>query len=376
MVEGKRASLSKDAGSPEEVTVTDRLAELLGQRFYRAVGLLFVFAIVFRYFDAVSRVLLLAFVGAIIGIALNAIVKRIPLRRTFSVIIVAILTLGTFGLSVWLIISAVAAQLRAFINDLPNIIETLEGWVANLGEELGMELELMGPQMQNVYETVLGGVGGGAILGGAIGLLEVFAIFLLVLMGAFFVIIEPNDKLLTPLMRAVPRESRPAYYRMFHLLGERLSGWLVGTLVSMVVVGVLSAIVFVLLGIPYSLLLGLLTGLLSIIPLIGPWIGGIVAVVVTLFANPGLVIWVALAIIGIQELEGNLIRPLVMAGSAKLHPFVTLLSLLLFASMFGLLGAILSLPITLAIGTIVQVLWVEERLDAGDDEIEPVVKNE
>jgi predicted PurR-regulated permease PerM len=63
-----------------------------------------------------------------------------------------------------------------------------------------------------------------------------------------------------------------------------------------------------------------------------------------------------------------------MSESAKLHPFVTLLALLLFASMFGLLGAILSLPLVLAIGTIVEVFWVEETLNAGDDRIKPLVE--
>jgi predicted PurR-regulated permease PerM len=65
----------------------------------------------------------------------------------------------------------------------------------------------------------------------------------------------------------------------------------------------------------------------------------------------------------------------VMSESAKLHPFVTLLALLLFASMFGLLGAVLSLPLVLAIGTMVEVFWVEETIDAGDHEIEPIVES-
>jgi predicted PurR-regulated permease PerM len=63
-----------------------------------------------------------------------------------------------------------------------------------------------------------------------------------------------------------------------------------------------------------------------------------------------------------------------MSSAAKVHPFVTLLALLLFSSMFGILGAILSIPLVLAIGTIIEVLWVEETLGAEDDEIEPIVK--
>ena len=180
--------------------------------------------------------------------------------------------------------------------------------------------------------------------------------------------------LLTPLMKAVPQRLRPAYRRMFSRLGERLSGWLIGTLISMVVVGVLTAVALWLLGIPYALLLGLLNGFLNIIPLIGAWIGGLIAVIVTLFANPAIVVWVIIIMIAIQELEGNLVRPIAMSGTARIHPFLTLLSLLLFSSMFGFLGAVLSIPITLAIITLVEVLWVEETLDSGDDVIEPVVE--
>jgi predicted PurR-regulated permease PerM len=355
--------------------VVEKLADLLGNRFYKAVLLVFVLAIVFRYFDAISHMLLLAFVGAIIGIALNGLVKRIPLKRGYSVAIVAVTTLLVLAGSLFMVIQAVAAQLRAFINDLPAIIESLDGWVQNLGDELGIDLELMGPQMQDILGNVVGAGTGAAVLGGAMGLLEVIAIFVLVLMGAFFVVAKPNEQLLNPLLRTVPRDRRPAYYRMLDRLGTRLAQWLVGTLISMVAVGIGTAVVFVLLGVPYSILLGLLTGLLSIIPLIGPWIGGIIAVLVTLFFDPGLVVWVALAIIIIQELEGNLLRPLVMSGSAKLHPFVTLLSLLLFGSMFGILGAILSLPLTIAIGTFVEVLWVEETLGTQNDEIKPVVQD-
>jgi hypothetical protein len=141
----------------------------------------------------------------------------------------------------------------------------------------------------------------------------------------------------------------------------------------MLAVGLMGVIAFYFLGTPYPLLLGVLMAVTNIVPIVGPWIGGAVAVGVTLFNDPGQALWVALAVLVIQEIESNIVRPVVMSSSAQLHPFVTLLALLLFGSMFGLLGAILALPLTLAIATIVQVLWVEETLDAGDDEIEPVV---
>lgn len=346
-------------------------AVLLGKRLYQFAGLLFVLALLFRFFDPISKVLLIAFVGAIVGIALNGLVVRLPFRRGISTAIVGVGTLAALGLGVWLMVTFVANQLREFIADLPaitTIVEDAEAWIE---ETMGIEVDFLGDELQRVVGDAL--VGGFAIIGGALGFVEVIAMVLLILMGAFFVVAKPNDQLLNPLLRAVPRDRRPAYRRMLSRLGTRLSGWLVGTLVSMLVIGILSTVAFAVIGVPYSILLGVLNGLLSIIPLIGAWIGGAIAVLVMLFYDPGRAVWVLLAIVAIQEMEGNLIRPYVMSSAAQVHPFITLLALLLFGSMFGILGAILSLPIVLLLGTIVEIFWVEETLQQGEEEVEPLV---
>jgi predicted PurR-regulated permease PerM len=194
-----------------------------------------------------------------------------------------------------------------------------------------------------------------------------------VLIGAFFAVGKPNDGLLMPLMRTVPPERRPAFQRMFDMLGDRIASWIWGTFIASVAVGGLSILVYWLLGTPYPLLLGTLTGFTNVVPMVGPWIGGGVTVIVTLVYNPSLAPWVALAVLGIQEVESNLVRPFVMSGVAKLHPFPTLLALLLFTSMFGVLGAILSLPLLIVIGTAIEVLWVEETLGDSGGEVEPIV---
>ena len=75
----------------------------------------------------------------------------------------------------------------------------------------------------------------------------------------------------------------------------------------------------------------------------------------------------------IQQLESNLITPIVMAKVADVHPFVTLFAILLFGSLFGFLGVLLALPLVLLFWTFVQVLWVERAIHAGDDRIPPIV---
>jgi predicted PurR-regulated permease PerM len=354
---------------------TERLANQLGGRMYRAVGLIFLLALVFHYLDAITHVALIAFVGVILAIAFNAVVVRLPLSRGLSTILLAIATLGVIATGVWFSASVLAGQIRSLAADMPSILASMEEWEGWVQGVIGLDVEIFGPRLQEIVGDLLGSVSGSAVVAGAFGLIEVVAMTLLVLVGAFFVVASPNDQLLSPLVRAVPPHRRPAFERFLSRTAERLSGWLWGTLLSMLIIGALSSVTFYFIGTPYPILLGVIVGVADIIPLVGPWIGGLIAVVVTLIHAPALAIWVALAVLAIQEVEGNLIRPVVMSESAKLHPFVTLLALLLFASMFGLLGAILSLPIVLALATMVEVFWVEEALGAGDDRIEPVVES-
>jgi predicted PurR-regulated permease PerM len=350
-----------------------QLADFLGARLYRMAALLFLFALLYRYFDAVIHVVLIAFVGAILGIAFNAVVDRLPVGRGVGTAIVAISVLGVIAAGIWFGVTVLSRQIRGLAEDLPGIQATMDEWQQWLQDLTGLDLELVGPQLERAGTELFGGVDGGAVIAGAFGVVELIAMTLLVLVGAFFIVAKPNEQLLNPLLRTIPPDNRDAWRRMFRRLGARLSGWLWGTLMSMLIIAVLSSIAFWLLGAPYPILLGTLVGALDIIPLVGPWIGGAVAVLVTLVYDPSLALWVAVAVVVIQEVEGNLVRPMVMSDQAELHPFVTLLALLLFGSMFGLLGAVLALPLVLAIGTMVEVLWVEETLNDRGEAMEPLV---
>jgi predicted PurR-regulated permease PerM len=366
---GQVTERAVDPGESVDGTESDsHTPRLEGADLYRAVGLLFLLTLILLNFEPIARVLLLAFLAAIVAVAMNKVVSRLPMPRGLATAVTALAVVGGLGGGLYFLATAVSREVRALVDQAPELFETLLEWEAWARDEVGLDLELLGPRALELVQGLP------ALLLQAVGLLELVALAALILFGSFFVVAKPNTGLLTPFLRAVPRESRDAWRRMFRLMGDRLGGWLVGTLASMVIIGTVSVIAFMLLGTPYPLLLGVLIGVLEIIPLVGPWIGGVVAVVVTLFHDPGLALWVALVVLVIQEAEGNLIHPMVMRGAVAVHPFVTLLALLLFGSIFGLLGAVLSLPLVLAIQTAVQVLWVENTLGTADDEIEPVVR--
>jgi predicted PurR-regulated permease PerM len=197
---------------------------------------------------------------------------------------------------------------------------------------------------------------------------------IIIFFGALFALADPNNRLLNPLLRIVPRDRRPAFYRIFQLLGERLLGWLRGTLTAMLSVGLLSVLAFWAIGVPNAVLLGIANGLLEFIPLVGPWTGGTAATLVAFLDEPSKGFWTAIAALAIQQVEANLITPWAMSRNAEIHPFITLFALVLFGGLFGFLGLLLALPLTLLVWTVVQVLWVEGAIDTDRDRIAPVVE--
>src|SRR5690606_23709788 len=237
---------------------------------YTALGLLFLLALAFRFFDIVSRVGLIAFMGIIVALALHSLVVRIPLPRGAATALVALAGLGLAGLTVWQGLSFLLPQLQSLAMDLPRFQEAVEEWQARLEQRTGMDVDLLGAPLESLLQDPLGaGIG---LLSRAFGVVEILGIVVLVLAGSVYVAARPNEQLLDSLVRAGPGERQPAFRRMMHRMAERLGGWLRGTLLSMLIIGVLSGVAFWLLGAPYPILLGVIAGVLEFIPIVGPWV--------------------------------------------------------------------------------------------------------
>ena len=347
-----------------------------GTPWVRATWLLFLLALVFHYFDALSRILLLAYAAAILAIALDAIVRRLPLRRRWVAALAGLLILAAAGAIVWFGGAALLGQIRQFAHQLPEMEARLHQWGEWLHQQLGLDLQLVGDRTQRMLDDMTGDIGGQEVLSRAYGVVEVIGLAAVVLFGSLFALAEPNRRLLTPALRVLPEHTRDAARRCGDLLTRRLHGWVKGQLISMFTIGVLATAAFWFIGVPFAPLLGVVNGLAEFVPIAGPWIGGIPAVLVAFLYDPGKALWTALAIIVIQQVESQLVTPMVMSKVAEVHPFVTLFSILLFGSVFGVLGVLLALPLVLLVGTVIQVFWIERGIGTDGERIEPLVETE
>ncbi len=145
-------------------------------------------------------------------------------------------------------------------------------------------------------------------------------------------------------------------------LSVALVWWVLGRGTSMLIVGVLSWLCLWALDIPAPLALGLIAGLFSFVPNIGPIVSVVPALASALTVGPWSVLWVALAYIGIQTVESNLITPLIEQRAVSVPPALLILFQLAMGLYAGLWGLITATPLLVVLMVIVQILYIRAGL--------------
>jgi predicted PurR-regulated permease PerM len=163
-------------------------------------------------------------------------------------------------------------------------------------------------------------------------------------------------------LRRMPPESRPVADRAGRRAWAVLGGFVRGTAMIAAIDAVLIGIGLWLLGVPLAFALAVLVFLGAFVPFVGAFFSGLVAVLVA-FADEG---WeIALAALGlvivVQFIEGNFLQPIIQSRTVDLHPAVILLAVAAGASLFGILGAYLAVPVTAVVFAAVASVEAESR---------------
>jgi predicted PurR-regulated permease PerM len=145
---------------------------------------------------------------------------------------------------------------------------------------------------------------------------------------------------------------------------EKIGAFVRGLVVLSLAMSVLSGIGFSLIGLPNAFTLAIVAGLLEAVPYVGPLILALIAALVGLSVSPQLALLAVLVASILQFLEGNLLVPRVMDREVGVHPVITLLAIGIFADVFGLLGALLAVPLA----AIIQLLFDRWLLKAPSAE--------
>jgi predicted PurR-regulated permease PerM len=141
-----------------------------------------------------------------------------------------------------------------------------------------------------------------------------------------------------------------------------LGGWLRGTLIQSAVIAVLLTIGFWIAGVPYALAIGVIGGLLNVVPYVGPVITALLAVAAGLFIGPWTALWGLVVVVAVQLFNQVILAPRIMSEQVDLHPLLVILSLLVGASLFGIPGMVLAVPVAAIIMGLF-VYWFERNTE-------------
>jgi len=343
----------------------------------RAVLAGFALLLAWRFAAAVATVVLLLAAALLLSVALSAPVEALHRRkvpRPAAVAGIVALVLAVLGVAGYLLLPVLVQEAALLASSLPDALQQLVERARELANRLGIKIGGgsggISPQtLASAARRVIGGLASlfGGLLGLFGGLASLFTALLVFLFVPLYLTAMPGP-VVGWLVRLVPPDGRSTARSILSDSRDSLLGWLKGRLFSMVVVGVLAAVALYLIGVPGALFLGLFSGLVAFVPIIGSVVGAVPPLLLAFAGNPWGVLWVLLAYVAIQQVESNLLTPLVMRKAISLHPVVVVASVTVAGAAFGALGALLAVPAVVVGDILIRRLWFERLEGTGEND--------
>jgi predicted PurR-regulated permease PerM len=320
---------------------------------------------VFRYFEHLVTVLTVA---AILAFLLNYPVKffeRIRISRTNAVILVLLLTVALFVILGVTLVPSLISQTTQLLEKIPNWLkasqinlETLDGWAKT--RNLPLDLKDFGGRLSSQIENQLQGVATQA-LGLALGTLSSVIDGILIIVMAFYMLLY-GDRLWKGIVHLLPR-------RIGESLSQSLQLNFHNFFLSQFVLALFMTIglipIFLWLRVPFALLFALLIGIAELIPFIGAALGIGLVMILVMFQDFWLAVWVGFAATILQQIRDNLIAPKIMGDFTGLNPIWIFIALLMGLQIAGLLGVFVAVPLAGTIKGTIDMLQEDEQMWRG-----------
>jgi len=332
---------------------------LSSRRVARHAGAIIAILLALAAIWALKSVLLLLFSATLVAIILDGVARKLTkiahMPRAAALTVGALLIVAIIGGISLLFGRELVAQLNQLLGLIPGGWEDLSDRVGE--QRLSGIAERLAPSGSSIFSIIQGIVTFVA---------NMLSALLLALLGGIFLATQPQTYR-AGIRLILPRKWEDRADSVLHEIGATLRAWLRGQLVSMVFVGTGIFIGLMLVGAPSPLALAVIAALLGFIPVIGPLMAAAPGVLVGLTMGGDAIWQVILVYFVIQQIDGNLVNPLVMRHTVKIPPAVTMFSLFSIGAILGSTGLLLGGPITVLIVVTVRELWIKDTLGKSLD---------
>jgi len=306
------------------------------------------FWLIYRF----SQVVFILFVAIILGTVIRPAVTWLykhGLPRIGAIFLVYFLMLVFLSSFLLLLLPLIIDQGATIVDTIPNYYTSLRTsillypnpFVARLGQYLPATLPALA-QSQQTGSEMLASAGQAFVYLMEAARIIFFVVIVFVL--AFYWTLD-GPRIIQSLLLLVSNQQRDSLRELITAMEVKVGLYIVGQGFLCLVIGIMALAAYLLIGLPNALVLALIAGVLEAVPMVGPLLGAIPAAVIALSISPTKLIWVVIATIVIQQLENSFLVPRVMRKAVGVNPFVSLLSIFAFSSLFGIAGTFMAIPI-------------------------------
>jgi predicted PurR-regulated permease PerM len=303
------------------------------------------------------------FIAAFIAIALSGPINLLERRMRRGLVYIALI-LTPFVL-LGLLIPPIVTQANNLVNNLPEYAQEVTDFVNGNDQlrRLQEDYDITG-KLEEQAQKLPSRLGDAAGVLSDIGLGLVNSIFAAVTILVLSIFMQGSGRRFLNWWARMQGPDREAWmHNLFGRIGNAIGNYVAGALLQATVAGVTSYIMLLILGVNYALPLAVIVFVLDLVPLVGATLGAIVVGVVTVFSDfpVDTIIWAIYAIV-YQQVENNVIQPRIQARAVQLDPLIVLISVLFGSTLFGVLGALLAIPVAASIQITIREYWTLRRL--------------
>ena len=305
------------------------------------------------------------FVGLIIAWLFDPIadyMQKYHIKRGFAACIIYLVIL----LIIFILFICVIPSLYGQINYFVQTYESFKNWFDDIFIRLDKINGINAIEIENEILKKISNYGNDFIQTLPTTLIGIFSsmisglgqIALSLIIGFFFLIGFENKQ---AIIEFLPSKMQKNTRELLTEIDQACRSFVTGSILDCTFIFMISSIGLWFVGLKAPLLFGLFCGITNIIPYLGPYLGGIPAVIVGFTQSTTIGILTLVVIAVIQLLEGNLLQPLILSKTTKLHPITIILGLLIFGYFFNIVGMIISTPIIAALKAVV--LYFDKKYD-------------
>jgi predicted PurR-regulated permease PerM len=341
---------------------------------YRTIGLAAALAVAALVAKQLLTLVLVVLVVIIVALPLSAAASVAERRGLPRVVGASAALIAAFAVLVGLgfaVVPEFVTEVKQFAARLPAILSAADRYIHPL---TGRSTRSLSAQLSAFIDRY---VHHPAQLAGPvehIGLTVAEILFgvLLIIVAAFLIALNPAV-LVDSFLRLLPPARRPAARDVMARIRVAWLGWMAAVGIDMLVLGGLLFLGLDLIGLNFAIGFAVFSAFMTVIPNYGSVISAIPPIIAGLAVSPTKAVLVLVVYLVVNQIEGNLILPLIMARTIDMHPGVVALGLLVMAALFGLIGVLIAIPLlSLAVIT-VEMLWIEPQEARADQERAPTV---